>query len=405
MPAFEYRALDADGRPQRGVLEGDTPRAIRNQLRERGLSPVEVTEVSAEVSGARASFGERRAIGGDELATLTRQWAVLVRAGLPLDETLETLAQQSEQRAQARLLSAVRARIREGSTLADALSEFPRSFPEVYRASIAAGEQSGHLDTVLERLASYYEGQREIAGKVGLALLYPALLLVVAIGVTVLLLAYVVPQVTQVFTSLDQELPLLTRMLIGTSGVISSLWPWLLALILVGALLIAWSLRQPALKARWDALLLRVPIIGPLMAAGDAARFARTMSIATTASVPVLEALRLATRVVSMAPLSAALKQVAVEVREGAGLAASLAVSRRFPPLLVRLLASGEKSGQVETMLDHAAELLEQRVSRSMARLLAILEPAIILIMGAVVLIIVLAIMLPIFQLNRIIAS
>ncbi len=405
MPAFEYRALDADGRPHRGVLEGDTPRAVRSQLRERGLSPVEVHEVAAEASGARARFGELRAIDRNELATLTRQWAVLVRAGLPLDETLETLAQQSDQRAQARLLAAVRARIREGSTLADALAEFPRSFPEVYRASIAAGEQSGHLETVLERLASYYEGQREIAGKVGLALLYPALLLTVAIAVTALLLAYVVPQVTQVFTNLDQKLPLLTRMLLGTSAALETLWPYLLALLLIAALLLAWSLRQPALKARWDALLLRLPIIGPLLGAADAARFARTMSIATAAAVPVLEALRLASRVVSLAPLTAALKQVAVEVREGAALATSLGQSRRFPPLLVRLVASGEKSGQVEAMLDHAAELLEQRVSRSMARLLAILEPMIILLMGGVVLLIVLAIMLPIFQLNRIIAG
>ena len=194
-------------------------------------------------------------------------------------------------------------------------------------------------------------------------------------------------------------------MLLGTSALLEAVWPYLLALVLAGALLLTWSLRQPALKARWDALILRLPLIGPLLAATDAARFARTMSIATAAAVPVLEALRLASRVVSLAPMNTALKQVAVEVREGAGLATSLGQSRRFPPLLVRLLASGEKSGQVETMLDHAAELMEQRISRSMARLLAILEPMIILVMGAVVLLIVLAIMLPIFQLNRIIAS
>ena len=395
MPAYAYRALDAAGRPQRGVLEGDTPRAVRSALRERGLTPIEVEAVSSEQRSKRAVLGPRRAIERGELGILTRQWAVLLRAGLPLDETLSTLGEQSEKRAQAQLLAAVRARVREGQTLADALGEFPRSFPEVFRASIAAGEQSGHLDTVLERLAGYYEGQQEVIGRLGLALIYPVLLLTVAIVVTGLLLAYVVPQVTEVFVGLDRPLPWLTRALMAFSGVLADIWP----------LLLAWALRRPALRARWDAFLLGLPVVGRLLATVEAARFARTLAIALAAAVPVLEALRVARRVLSRAPLQAALAQVSEEVREGASLAASLGASGRFPPLLVRLVGSGERSGQVEQMLDHGASLLEQRVNTQLAKLLAIVEPLMILIMGAVILTIVLAILLPIFQLNRLIAG
>ncbi|MCB1587700.1 MAG: type II secretion system inner membrane protein GspF [Xanthomonadales bacterium] len=405
MPAYAYRALDAAGRPQRGVLEGDTPRAVRSALRERGLTPIEVEAVSSEQRSKRAVLGPRRAIERGELGILTRQWAVLLRAGLPLDETLSTLGEQSEKRAQAQLLAAVRARVREGQTLADALGEFPRSFPEVFRASIAAGEQSGHLDTVLERLAGYYEGQQEVIGRLGLALIYPVLLLTVAIVVTGLLLAYVVPQVTEVFVGLDRPLPWLTRALMAFSGVLADIWPLLLAALLVLPLLLAWALRRPALRARWDAFLLGLPVVGRLLATVEAARFARTLAIALAAAVPVLEALRVARRVLSRAPLQAALAQVSEEVREGASLAASLGASGRFPPLLVRLVGSGERSGQVEQMLDHGASLLEQRVNTQLAKLLAIVEPLMILIMGAVILTIVLAILLPIFQLNRLIAG
>lgn len=405
MPAYAYRALDSAGRAQRGVLEGDTPRAVRGLLRERGLTPIEVEAVGSEQRSKRSLLSPRRAIAGSELGILTRQWAVLLRAGLPLDETLATLSEQSEQRAQAQLLAAVRARVREGQTLADALGEFPRSFPEVFRASIAAGEQSGHLDTVLERLAGYYEGQQEVIGRLGLALIYPVLLLLVAVLVTGLLLAYVVPQVTQVFVGMDRQLPLLTRGLIGVSELLVQSWPVLLALAIGTPLLLGWALRRPALRARWDAFLLALPLIGRLLATVEAARFARTLAIALAAAVPVLEALRVARRVLSRAPLQQALSRVTEEVREGASMAASLAASGQFPPILVRLVGSGERSGQVEQMLDHAAALLEQRVNTQLARLLAIAEPLMILIMGAVILTIVLAILLPIFQLNRLIGG
>lgn len=405
MPAYAYRALDAAGRPQRGVLEGDTPRAVRGALRERGLTPIEVEPVGSEQRPRRSLLAPRRAIERAELGILTRQWAVLLRAGLPLDESLATLGEQSEKRAQAQLLAAVRARVREGQTLADALGEFPRSFPEVYRASIAAGEQSGHLDTVLERLAGYYEGQQEVIGRLGLALIYPLLLLAVATLVTGLLLTFVVPQVTEVFIGLDRPLPWLTRALIATSGVLGRAWPVLLAGLLLLPLVLAWALRRAAFKARWDGFLLRLPVVGRLLATIEAARFARTLAIALAAAVPVLEALRVARRVLTRAPLQQALARVGEEVREGASLAASLGASGRFPPLLVRLVGSGERSGQVEQMLDHGAALLEQRVNAQLARLLAIAEPLMILIMGAVVLTIVLAILLPIFQLNRLIGG
>lgn len=402
MPAFEYQALDSAGRTRKGVLQGDTAKAVRGALREQGLVPLEVEEVRER---APRDVGEyfRRGLSSKDLAILTRQWAVLVRAGLPMDETLAALAEQSGEVRARRLLLAVRARMMEGRSLADCLGEFPDSFPELYRAAVAAGEQSGKLDQVLGRLADFMEERQALGQRLLAALLYPALLMLVALGVVTGLLAYVVPQVVGVFAELDQQLPWPTRVLLGLSDFTRSYGAVIAALGIAGLVGFVIGLRNPAFRSRWHALLLRVPILGPLLRAQDSARFARTLSIATAASVPLLEALRLGAATLALLPLREAVQQALSRVREGGSLSRALGESRQFPPLLTRLVASGEKSGEMEPMLDHAADIQEKEVHSALSALVAVIEPLLVVLLGAVVLFMVLAILLPIFELNRIV--
>lgn len=402
MPAFEYQALDSAGRTRRGVLQGDTPKAVRQSLRDQGLVPLEVSEVreAAPRREFRELFG--RGVPAADLAILTRQWATLVRAGLPLDEALAALAEQSGDARARRMLVAVRSKLMEGRTLADSLGEFPESFPELYRAAVAAGEQSGKLDHVLERLAGFLEERRELGQKLLAALIYPALLSLVACAIIAGLLAYVVPQVVGVFEQLQQTLPWPTRVLLALSAGVRVAGPWLLLALALAALAFRIALARPAFRSRWHALLMRVPLLGALMRAQDTARFARTLSIATAASVPLLEALRLGAATLALLPLREAIVAATARVREGGSLARALAESGRFPPLLTRLVGSGEKSGELEPMLDHAAELQEKQVQGTLGAFVAILEPLLIVAMGAIVLFMVLAILLPIFEMNQI---
>jgi general secretion pathway protein F len=405
MPAFEYEALDASGKTHRGVLQGDTARAVRQSLRDQGLVPVAVSEVRERAARARLPAWLRRGIRPADLAVLTRQWATLVRAGLPMDEALAALAEQSGDVRARRMLIGVRARLMEGRTLAECLGEFPNSFPELYRAAVAAGEQSGRLERVLERLADFLEQNQEFAQRVLAALIYPLLLALVSAAIVAGLLGHVVPQVMGVYESLDAPLPWPTRVLIGLSAAVRLLGPWLLPALLAGIVGFRLALARPAFRLRWHDLLLRVPVLGALLAAQDAARFARTLAVATAAAVPLLEALRLGGATVALAPVRAAIAQATARVREGGSLARALAESGRFPALLTRLVGSGERSGELETMLDHAAELMEKQVQSTLGTLLALLEPLLIIVMGGIVLFMVLAILLPIFQLNQLVGA
>jgi general secretion pathway protein F len=404
MGAFEFQALDAGGRSQRGVLQGDTARAVRQVLRERGLTPVEVVELKQEQRGGSVAGRKlfERGLDGAQLAVLTRQLATLIKAGLPLDEAFAALAEQADSNHQRKLLVAVRARMLEGAPLAQALGEHPRAFDALYCAAVSSGEQSGQIGVVLTRLADHLENRAVAGSKLGQALIYPTLLFVVAVGVAVGLLTYVVPQVVQVFAQLKAELPPLTRFMLGVSAVLRD-WGVLLLIGLLGAgfgLLVL--LRQSGFRLAFDGLLLRLPLIGRFIKLADTGRFARTMGLATAASVPVLDALKVATSVVNNRVLHAALERVRVRVREGAPLALALRESNRFPALLTRMVMSGEKSGELTEMLERSADLHEQQLSSQLGTLTALVEPLLILLMGGVVLTIVLAVLLPIFDLNQI---
>jgi len=406
MSAFDYVALDNSGKEKKGVLEGDTARQVRQQLRDKGWTPVEVQETTERGSGGsrKGPIKLHRGISATDLSLITRQLATLVRSGLPLDESLQAVSQQTEKPRLKSMLLAVRARVMEGHTLATGLSDFPQVFPELYRTTVSAGEQSGHLDVVLERLADYTESRQQMQQKIQLALFYPALLTLVAIGVVIGLMTYVVPQVVQVFENIGQELPWLTRTLISISDFMRNYGLLMLLLLAVAGGFSVWVLRKDGPKHRFHAMLLRLPLIGRLVRGINAGRFARTFSIVTASGVPVLEGLRIASEVMSNLPMREAVEDATRKVREGASIHAALERSGHFPPMTVHLIASGEASGKLEEMLERAAINQEREIETLVSAVMGLFEPVLILVMGALVLVIVLAILLPIFNLNQLVS-
>lgn len=397
MPAFAYQALDASGKTQRGVLQGDTARAVRQTLRERGLNPLDVMPVAEK---AQPAFG-RRGLSTPQLALFTRQLATLLSAGLPIDEALGALGEQGEEERSRSLVIALRSRVMEGSGLAAAFADYPESFPEIYRASVAAGEQSGRLATVLERLADYAESRDALRQKMLTALAYPLLLTFVAVCVVTGLLVYVVPQIVGVFASMKQQLPLPTVVLIGLSEFVKR-WGVVLFVLVVALVFGArLALRRDAVRRVWHGWLLRLPLVGKLTRAANTARAARTLALLSASAVPLLDALAISAQVVPNLPMRDALRRAAHKVREGGAFSRALADSGYFPPVAVRLIASGERSGQLERMLDEAATHQAKELDRWLAVLTAVLGPAVILLVGAMVLFIVLAILLPIFDMNQ----
>jgi len=407
MAAFEYIALDANGREVRGVQEGESPRHVRQWLRDQQLLPMQVTAVTnSNVTqsglGKRSSFTRNR-IGNADLALLTRQLATLVKAALPLEDALRAVAEQSEKPAVQKVVTAVRARVTEGLTLASALGEFPRVFPEIYRATVAAGEQSGRLDVVLERLADYTESRDQLRQRVIGALLYPIVLTVMCIAIIAGLLTYVVPKVVDVFESGQNALPWMTQVLLAVSETLRDYGLWLLlALVMAGVLFRRW-LRAPEARYRFDGWLLRLPLVGRLVRGFDTARFTRTLSILTGSTVPVLDGLRIAGAVISNRPMRAAVEQAAERIREGAPIGRSLAASKLFPPMTVHLIASGESSGRLEEMLDRAATNQERELDGLLTALVGLLGPLMIVGMGVFVLAIVFAMLMPIFEMNTLV--
>jgi general secretion pathway protein F len=397
--AFQYQALDADGREQRGVVDADTARAARQQLRDRGLHPLAV-EAAMEASRAGSV---RSGLGTARLLVFTQQLATLLGAGLPIDEALSALADESDDLRLRHLVAALRGRVREGRSLAAALAEFPESFDELYVATVTAGESSGQLDDALHRLAEYADQRDGLQRELWTALAYPVLLLIVAAAVVMGLMTSVVPKVIDVFENLGRDLPWLTEAMLALSRFLSA-WglALALALALAGALGAA-LLRRQDVRARLDLLLLRVPGLGRLLRAMDTARATRTLAVLVGSGVPVLEALKLAVGTVRREPMRVALRQAALRVREGATLARALGEQRAMPPVALRLIGSGEKSGQLATMLAAAADQQGREVRTRLAVLAAVLGPVVILLVGAVVLAIVLAILLPIFELNTLV--
>ncbi len=403
MGAFEYIALDASGKERKGILEGDTPRHIRQLLREQQLLPVTVSEVAQKEATRQRSFSLIRRVSATDLALFTRQLATLVRAGLPLEESLLAVSQQTEKPRVQSIILGVRARVMEGHTLADGFAEFPRVFPEIYRATVAAGEQAGHLDNVLERLADYTEGRDQLRQKVVAAMLYPIVLTVLCFAIVSALLVYVVPQVVSVFESSKAKLPLMTQLLIATSGFLRSYGIYLLIGLVLAVVLFRRWLRNPEARRRFQRLQLRLPLVGKLARGFNTARFTRTFSILSASAVPVLEALRISGEVVTNLPMRDAVTEAAARVREGAPIGRSLAASRLFPPMTIHLISSGESSGQLENMLERAAISQERELDGLLAALVGLLGPVLIVCMGLFVMGIVFAMLLPIFELNQLI--
>ncbi len=403
MGAFAYTALDSSGKERRGVLEGDTARHVRGQLREQGLLPVTVTEVAAQEATRQKSFTFGSGVSATDLSLLARQLATLSRAGLPLEEALLAVSQQSEKARVQTVMLGVRAKVVEGHTLADGLAEYPRVFPEIYRATVSAGEQAGHLDDVLERLADYTENREVMRQKVLGALLYPIALTAMCFVIVSILLVFVVPKVVEVFDSYRAKLPLSTRVLIAVSDFARHWGIWALIALAVAIWLFIRSLKNPATRARYGRWQLRTPLVGRIVRGFNTARFTRTLSILSGSAVPVLEALRIAGEVVTNLPMREAVAQATARVREGAPIGRSLAASRLFPPMTIHLISSGESSGELDTMLQRAAESQERELDGLLTAMVSLLGPLLIVGMGVFVIGIVFAMLLPIFQMNDLI--
>ncbi|NIC42240.1 type II secretion system inner membrane protein GspF [Aquabacterium sp. A08] len=406
MPAYTYEALDANGRPQRGVIEADTARAARSVLRGRGWVPLAMdptAEPDAAATGWHRPLWRARVFNATALAVWTRQLAGLVNAGLPLERALGALADEAERPEAQRLLATLRAEVNAGSGLARALGLYPREFDSGYQAVVAAGEQSGHLGTVLDRLADDLEAREQLRNRLIAASLYPAIVTLFATVIVLFLMSYVVPQVANAFAGGKRALPTLTVVMLGLSDLVRQ-WGWLAALGLAAAAAgLAWARRQPSWRSRIDAHWLQLPLVGRLARGYNAARFAATLAMLAGAGVPILRALQTAADTLNNRALRADALDTLTMVREGAPLAAALASKKRFPGLLPLFARLGEQTGQLPTMLQRAAEQLSAEVQRRALRLATLLEPLLIVAMGVVVLLIVLAVMLPIIQLNQLV--
>lgn len=406
MSAFAYQALDAKGRRKEGMIEADSPRQARQALREQGLTPLSLTEAVEQVrqQTKKHSWLQPR-ISSGELALLTRQLATLVAAALPIEEALKAVAQQTEKTKLSTLIAAVRTKVLEGHSLADGLSAFPSVFDQLYRAMVAAGEKSGHLDTVLDRLADYTEQRQQMKSKLLQAMIYPIILTLVAVSVIAILLATVVPKVVEQFIHMKQQLPFSTRFLMGASDLVRDYGLWFL--LLSAAILIFWGswVKKPVNRRHYHALLLHLPVIGRVSRGLNTARFARTLSILNSSAVPLLDGMRISGDVLSNDEAKIRLAQASERVREGSSLRSSLEQTKLFPPMMLHMIASGERSGELDNMLERAADNQDREFESQVNIALSVFEPALVVSMAVIVLFIVLAILQPILQLNNMIGS
>ncbi len=404
MAAYEYKALDERGRERKGVLEGDSARQIRQLLRDQGLVPLAVDVASERKTRTSASlFSFSRRLGALDRVLFTRQLATLIAASLPIEEALQAIAQQSEKQHVTSLVMAIRSRVLEGHSLASSLAEYPGSFSQMYRSTVAAGEQSGYLDKVLENLAVYNERQFESRRDVDMAMLYPAVLTVLAFGIVGALMVYVVPDMVGVLETMGQELPLSTRFLISASEIARDFW-WLIALGIAAIVMtIRWALAQPNIRLGWDRQKLVMPLVSRITRSSNAARYANTLSILTSSGVPLVEAMNIAAEVVSNQWLKRRLADATQRVSEGSSLRAGLEAVGYFPPMLLHMVASGESSGQLDMMLDKVAVYQQAEVERIVTTMVRLFEPLMLLVMGGLVMFIVMAILLPILNMNQLV--
>lgn len=402
MPAFEYLILDDRGRTRSGVLQGETPRQVRKRLRDLGWTPMSLRELEA---GANRRRGIRiiHGISNTDRAMVFRQLGTMVRAGVAVADALRLVARQATKGRLERIMLGIHGRVVEGRSLGSSLADLPHIFPEIYSATVAAGERTGHLVEALDRLADYAEQRQHLRQKTLMALLYPVLLTAVAALAVAGLLGYVVPQVVQVFVSIGQELPWLTRTLIAVSGFLRHWGGWLIAGLIVVVIGFRYLFRMQEVRYRAHRVLLGLPLVSRVIRGLNAARFLGTLGMLTASAVPMLEALRIAASVVSNLPMRAIVEEAACKVREGGSLRAALERGGCFPPIAIQLVASGEASGELDQMLQRAAASQEREMETLLMVLLGLFEPLLILLMGSVVLVIVLAILLPIFELNQLV--
>ena len=400
MPTFRYEAVTPAGQLRRGVIDADGSRGARTLLRSRGMTPIDVSAVAERVAGGRLGLLGQR-LGTTEQALFTRQLASLLTAGLPLDEALSALAAEAERDYVRDLVSTLRSEVVGGQSLSGALARHPRDFPDIYRALVSAGEHTGKLHVVLARLADYIEGRNALTQKIKLAFTYPAVVTVVAFGIVVFLLTYVVPQVVGVFTTTKQNLPTLTVVMLACSDFARD-WGWLAALFVTGVVVsIKRLLKRPGPQRAWHGWLLGAPLVGRLVRGYNTARFASTLAILISAGVPILRALQAAGETLNNVVLRHNVEDAISRVREGTSLSRALAQANRFPPVLVHLIRSGESTGNLAPMLDRAAEGETRELERRTLFITSLLEPALILSMGVMVLLIVLAVLMPILDINQ----
>ena len=402
MPAYVYKALDAAGKNKSGVMEADNPRQVRQQLREQAFIVLEVAQVDEQKTtkkNVKSFFSP--GMSATDLSLLTRQLSTLIEASLPIEEALLAVAEQSEKPRTKNMIMAVRSKVVEGHSLAKALGEYPKAFDNLFRAMVAAGEKSGHLDAVLTRLADYAERRHQTQSQITQALVYPILMTVVALGVVIMLLTTVVPQIVGQFDNMEQELPTVTKVLITVSEAVQNYGVFAAIVLGVIVFAVAKMLRNPLFQVRWHKQLLTLPFFGKLSRGTNTARFARTLSILTSSSVPLLESMTIGAKVLENKHLQNLVTVAAERVKEGSSLRAALAQTKVFPPMMMHMIASGERSGELTQMLARAAQNQEREFESTINMSLKVFEPVLIISMAAIVLFIVMAIILPILALNN----
>lgn len=406
MDAFEYKCLDNDGKNKTGIVQAETAKQVRQILRGQNLIPLEIKKADdnamAGDNKAEKKFHTRLRTG--ELPIIIRQLSTLMKAGLPVDEALSTITEQSENKHSKKILMTLRAKLLEGHSLAFGMSLFPKAFDELITTSVEAGEQSGYLDEVLLRLAEYLEQRQDMNKQSWMALLYPIILIVTSIAVVSGLMVYIVPKVIQVFENNNAELPLITQALVSLSDWVRHYGLAMLVILFIVIVLFIVALQSKEFKFKWHKFLLKLPILGSFIRVAQSAKFTRTLGILTKSTVPIVQALALSSKVVKNLAIKKSIEKTATQVREGSSLSQSLKSNGYFPPMTIRLISSGEQSGILSEMLERAADTQERDVNHKLNAMISIMQPIAILIVGVMILLIVLAMLLPIFQMNTIIS-
>lgn len=403
MPAYEYVVLDAAGKQKKGVLEGDSPRQVRQQLKEKGWVPLSVEATAQKAKREENNVFKSGSLSSADLALITRQLATLVKAGIPIEGALRAVSKQTEKPKVASIMLAIRSRVVEGHSLESALSEFPQAFPDLYRSTVGAGEHSGHLDLVLEQLSDYTESRHRTQRTIQGAMIYPIVLTAFAVLIVVGMLVFVVPKIVTVFESSGQQLPLLTRILISSSDFLQGWW-WAV-LIVIAALVWAWqrAMKNPDFRFRVHRNLIVMPLLGKIVRGLESARVISTLAILSKSGVPLVDALRISSQVAGNIPIRNAVSEAATKLREGSSLFVALDGCGYFPPMMMQMIASGEASGELDNMLMRAAQNQERELEEIIATIVGLFEPIMLVVMGGVVLTIVLSIMMPVISMNSLV--